>query len=526
LQYAPVNAVHAASLGAYREAASHYEIALRHAGHLPAVERLRLLEPYSYACYMIDQVERAIELRLTTLAMWRELGERSQEGDTLRWLSRLTWFSGRRQEADRYADEAVSVLETLPPGCELAMAYSNRAQLAMLAHRIGEGVAVSHRAIALAEQLNEPGILSHALNNLGTAQLIGMNDEGWANLERSLQIALEGHFDEHVARSYTNLVSTATTHRLYEKASRYLEAGLAYCEERDLDSWYRYMLAFRARVRFERCDWDGASEDCERVLSQANTAAVNRLPALTVLGHTRLRRGDPGAHEALEQARPLARTISESQRSGPLAIACADLAVLDGEPERAVRELREAYEQLGTSDDPWIRSELAVRLWRLNALENPPANLRSPYGQEISGDWRAAAQAWLKLECPYEAATVLAVYGAEEGQKEALVIFDQLGALPAARALRKQMRDSGVRSVPRGIRESTRTNEFGLTKRENEILALLGEGLRNAEMAKRLFVSVKTVDHHVSAILMKLGVSSRAEAVTVAGKRKAGDSVD
>jgi DNA-binding NarL/FixJ family response regulator len=111
---------------------------------------------------------------------------------------------------------------------------------------------------------------------------------------------------------------------------------------------------------------------------------------------------------------------------------------------------------------------------------------------------------------------MLAWYGGEPEQREALAIFEGLGAAPAAHSLRKQMRAQGVRRIPRGSRMSTRLNSFGLTRREVEILALLSEGLRNSVIAKRLFVSTKTVDHHVSAILTKLGVPSRAQAVAMA----------
>ena len=91
-------------------------------------------------------------------------------------------------------------------------------------------------------------------------------------------------------------------------------------------------------------------------------------------------------------------------------------------------------------------------------------------------------------------------------------MFDQLGAAPVARLARQRLRTLGVRQVPRGPQPSTRTNPAGLTDRQVEILRLLAEGLTNAEIADRLVVSVRTVDHHVSAVLQKLGVASRREA--------------
>lgn len=163
--------------------------------------------------------------------------------------------------------------------------------------------------------------------------------------------------------------------------------------------------------------------------------------------------------------------------------------------------------------DPRMNGELATWLWRAGALDQAPPDIAEPYAQEIAGDWRAAAAAWRMLGCAYEHACLLAWYGHEAEQREALTIFEQLGAAPAARSLRRQMRARGIRRIPRGTRTSTRRHPFGLTRREAEILALLADGMRSSLIARRLFLAPKTVEHHVSSILAKLGVSSRAEAV-------------
>src|SRR5258708_11090432 len=167
-----------------------------------------------------------------------------------------------------------------------------------------------------------------------------------------------------------------------------------------------------------------------------------------------------------------------------------------------------------------MNGELAVWLWRVKALDGqPPEDIAEPYALEICGDWRAAAGAWKSVGCPYEHASLLAWYGTEADQRQALASLEQLGARPAAQALRRQMRVQGVRRIPRGARTSTRGHPFGLTRREAEILALLAEGLRNATIARRLFVAPKTIEHHISAILAKLGVSSRAAAVALTRKK-------
>jgi DNA-binding CsgD family transcriptional regulator/tetratricopeptide (TPR) repeat protein len=516
LRFAPVAAAQAASLGAHRDAASHYQLALRLAQDLSPAEYARLQEQLSYECYLTGQHERAIAAQRSALEIWRASGERLKEGDALRWLSRLSWFTGRRAEADRYGADAVTTLESLPPGPELAMAYSNRADLDMESHEANASIDGARRAIMLAEAWANAEILSHALSTLGTVRLIGGDTAGWADLDRSLQLALAGGFQDEVARAYTCLSAMAVSCRDYNQASRHLSEGLAYCEEHDLDSWRVYLLAYSARMRFEQGDWHRATEDAEAALRHPRATPIARIPALRILGHLRIRRGDPDAGAPLGEARSLGGPIPELQRIGTLAAICAEAAWLAGDREGVLREVQPAYELARHRSDPRMKGELAAWLWRAAALEQQPADIAEPYALEISHDWQGAARAWRALGCPYEHACMLAWYGGEPEQREALAIFEGLGAAPAAHSLRKQMRAQGVRRIPRGSRMSTRLNSFGLTRREVEILALLSEGLRNSVIAKRLFVSTKTVDHHVSAILTKLGVPSRAQAVAMA----------
>ena len=516
LRLAPMAATESALQGAHREAASHYQVALRYAQSLSRDARALMQEQLSYEYYLTGQHELAIEMRRCALEVWRACGQRRKEGDTLRWLSSLSWSSGRRAEANRYAADAVAMLESLPPGPELARAYCNRADLGMEEHELDIAIDLAQRAIALAEPWGNAEILSEALNILGTVRLIAGDLSGQADLERSLQLALAGGLQGNVASGYTNLGAMAVSRRHYEQASRYLNLGLSYCEARDLDSWWLYMLAYRARLRFEQGDWNEASEDVEAVLRHPRTTSVSRIPALRILGHLRVRRGDPDSQSPIEQARALAGPRPELQRLGTLAAVCAEAAWLQGDREGVLREVQPAYELVRHQRDPRMKGELAAWLWRVEALEQHPTDIAEPYALEISSDWRGAACAWKDLGCPYEHASLLAWYGTEAEQREALAILEQLGASPAARALRKSMRGQGIRSIPRGSRASTRDNPYGLTKREVQVLALLSEGLRNSVIAKRLFVSAKTVDNHVAAILAKLGVPSRALAVAMA----------
>jgi DNA-binding CsgD family transcriptional regulator len=516
LRFAPMAAAQAESVGAHREAASHYQIALRYADRLAADERACLQERLSFEYYLTGQHQCAIEVQRAALEIWRALGRRGKEGNSMRWLSRLNWFAGHRVQASQYCLDAVRTLESLPPSPELAMAYCERADLEMEDHDEGATIEWAQRAITLAQSWVRPDILSHALSTLGTARLIGGNADGWTDLDRSLQLALSADLQEEAARTYAHLSAMAISRRQYERASRYLDDGLSYCEERDMDSWWLYMLAYRARARFEQGDWLDAGEDVQAVLRHPLATPITRIPALRILGHLRVRRGDPDARSPLEEARAVAGPAPELQRIGTLAAICAEAAWLAGDRAGVLREVQPAYERVLHRRDPRMKGELAAWLWRVDALEQLPTDIPESYALEISRDWRGAARAWKELGCPYEQALVLGWYGAEPEQREALAILDQLGAAPAAQALRRQMRVRGVRAVPRGARTSTRRNPLGLTRREAEILALLSEGLRNAAIARRLFVSTKTVDHHVSAILAKLGVPSRAEAVAMA----------
>jgi DNA-binding CsgD family transcriptional regulator len=516
LYYAPLAAKRAASLGAHREAAAHYASALQHAGALRNEERAQLFEHRSYECYLTDQIAEAVEAREAALTLWRNSGNRLKEGDSLRWLSRLSWFNGQKAAAEEYAAQAVDNLESLPPGRELAMAYSNRAQLATLAGDIGPALQWGQKAIDLATALDDAETLSHALNNVGTAKVIRLESSGFDDLERSLQLALGGGFQEHAARAYCNLSSTGVRLREFDRADRYLEAGLAYCEKYDLDSWARYMIAYRAATRLARGEWERATEDAQAVIQHPRLAPVTKIPALVALGQVRVRRGDPGAEPTLRQAWELAVPTGEIQRIGPVIAARAEAAWLMGSPQEILRDARQAYELASRRADPWVKGELAFWIWRCSGSAAGLDGIIEPFAAQIAGNWRAAAAIWDENDCPYEEAVALADGDEEDGLRRALETFERLGAAPMAGIVRRKLRASGVRRIARGAQERTRRNPLGLTNRQMKVLALLVQGGRNADIARRLFISEKTVDHHVSAILAKLEVRSRGEAAAAA----------
>ena len=502
LRYAPAAGERAAKLGSHREAAAQFARALRYE------QRADLLERLSYECYLTDRIEDAIDARRAALEMHTDPLRR---GDAHRWLSRLAWFKGDNATAEREAWRAVELLEPLDPGPELAMAYSNLAQLRMLARDEPGTTEWGERAIALAERLGDTAILTHALNNLGTARVLSGRPDGLALLERSLALALEASLDEHVARAYTNLGASLLDVRELAPAERYLDAGIDYCAEHDLDSWLLYMSGYRARLSLERGEWDAAADIATTVLAHPGAAVPTRITPLVVIGRLRARRGDPAPFEPLDEALELARGTGEAQRIAPVAAARAEAHWLAGTNDAVDAETASALAL--AHDDSWLAGELYI--WRRRAGiadEIVAAHVALPFRLELWGDAAAAAAAWTRIGCVYEAALALAHADSETAQRRGLDELQRLGARPASARVARTLRERGARDLRRGPRTTTRANPAGLTTREVEVLALVAEGLRNAEIAGRLFVTEKTVAHHVSAVLRKLDVSSRAQA--------------
>ena len=511
LRFAPAAAREAAALGAHREAAAHYEAALSYADAAEPAERAALLDAWSYEVHLGGRMTEAVQARQEALELWRRVGDRLREGDALRWLSRLTWFEGRREEAAACAAEAIRVLEPLGSSHELAMAYSTRAQLQILVEERGRAAEWGERAVAMAEALDDPEALVHALTNSACLEPGGARERQ----VRAVRLAQQHGFHEHALRAYTWLICDTIQERDYATASLFLEEALAYAGERDIDTFIYYLRGWRARMRAEQGRLAEAEADAADVLRREDASTVLRLPSLTALATVRVRRGDPGAKETLDEALALALSTEEFERIVPVADARAEAAWLGGDSERVRTEVMRAYPAAMRAERLWEVGRLASWLRRADVLHEEPPELPGPYAAEMVGRWREAAEGWERLGCPYERALALAE-GDEKAQISALDILADIGALPAASRVRRRLRRRGVRGLARGPRRSTRENPAGLTNRQLEVLALLTEGLTNREIATRLFLSTRTVDHHVSAILRKLNADTRTKAAIVA----------
>jgi DNA-binding CsgD family transcriptional regulator/tetratricopeptide (TPR) repeat protein len=515
LEYAPRAAQEASVAGAHREAAAHLATVLRHANALSATEHARFLEWHAKECDLTNQVSDALASANQALALWRELEDVAAQARVHLCIRRQHWKAGQNTLAGKHVADAIALLETLPPSRELAMAYSARSQLAMTSDHRREALEFGERALTLADQFEDQGARAHALNNIGCA-LLSSGDGVWLEkLNQSLAVALLHNLHEHAGRAYANLVSISVRQRRHDLAARYVPEGIAYCELHEVHDCLSYIRAYQAHLELDRGNWETAAQLASELLDHHAPAAAQRVPALIALGLVRVRRGDPGSELLLDEALQLALPTGELQRIGDVAAARAEHAWYQADATRVSMEVAVGLQATAESPDPWILGKLAYWGHRADPSFIVPAGIAEPYAWMISGEWKRAADAWEQLGMPYERALALAD-GPEEPLRDALVVLERLCPGPLCLVVRQRLRELGVRGVPRGPRASTRENPAGLTAREVEVLGMLVHGYTNTELARRLHVSAKTIDNHVAAILSKLQVRSRTEAVTEA----------
>jgi DNA-binding CsgD family transcriptional regulator/tetratricopeptide (TPR) repeat protein len=516
LEYGPRAAKEAARLGAHREAAAHLSATLHYASSLATELRANLLEQHAEESSLANQTRDAIVSGTAAAACWRELGDARAQSRVLRLLVQEYRTVGDKAAADESVAHAIALLEPLPRGADLAMAYGARSLLALNRGWNEEALHFGRRALDLAREAGDDAAESHALCHIGGA-LLGMGDRaGYVPLERSLALALEHKFEDHAARAYRTLQFYAALIHDFARAEQAFRDGVEYCEERGIFSHSAYIRAYYTMCELERGNWTEAARMTSELLRSSEvTGMTQRVTLMATLALVRIRRGDPGADELLDEALPLAMRTGETSRIARVASARAEQAWYGGKLDDVAREAAIGLAHVNGHTTPWLNGELLFWQSRAQRGHQPgTGEVAHPYQLMLAGEWRAAAAAWEHIGMPYEQALALAG-GPEESQRDALVILDGLGAGPLAAIVRRQLRDLGAR-VPRGPNEATRTNPSGLTTKELEVLQLLAQGRTSAQIARRLHRSPRTVDHHVSAVLQKLGVHSRSEAVATA----------
>jgi DNA-binding CsgD family transcriptional regulator/tetratricopeptide (TPR) repeat protein len=506
LRYAPAAAREAAQHRAHREAVAHYGAALACASAVGNPERVSWLEDFARECQFTAQLEEAIDARRMAAELHRQASNTIGEAHNFSELAMAYVRALRMVEADDASMYAVKLLEGLAPSAQLAHAYRIQAHIHMLRRDCTQAIDWSNKAIELAETFGARDTLAAALGVLGAATQFVEYEAGCTHLRRAFDIADVEGLDFMAAVILNNLATgSGEVFRFREAREQFLQA-VEFAKRRDIDSAASYATAWLAMCEMYLGNWEEAQKCAFEVIG-GKDRTISRVTALVALARVNMRRGERGVSELLEEA-------GAFQYDWPVISALAEAALLRGDSAGAIACAKEGLAEEGLWSE-WLTGELAYLLWRAGASNIPNAPVARPFKLQIEGRFREAAAAWAWRGCPFEQARALAE-GDTDAQLEALEIFDRLGAHPSATDLRRQLRAKAVRGVPRGLRASTRANPHGLTQREIEVLALLCEGFKNAEIAERLCLSVRTVDHHLAAAFTKMGVSNRAEAVAAA----------
>jgi ATP/maltotriose-dependent transcriptional regulator MalT len=507
----------AAAVESNREALAHYRRAADFAGQLPLPQQATLFEDYAWIAYLVGKLDQAFAAIRRAIDLKGQLGDAEALGRCTRILSRFHWYAGEGEEAWREAENAIAILEPLGESVELARAYGGLSQLAMLSNRAEESLEMGRRALQLAERLGEEAVKAHALITTGLI-LMQEDPDNTATLSRGLDTALTAGEHHEVVRALIGFAYTEMEAARPEEAREHLEQGRSYAHEHQVDTLHAYLNVILASYHLRAGQWEEADRIARHEVDQG--VSVAQLFARTILTELAVRRGDPDAARLLAELAVDADRTGEVQRIGPVVQLQIEAALLAGDSMPADRVGR-MVELVGSHQ---LNSGMAaVRVAGWAALAGIPVGFEgkapAPYAAMLAGDWARAADAFGAVGWDYERALMLALLDEENALDEAIDIARRLGAAPLQERITGRMRELGM-MVPRGSRESTLANPAGLTSRQLEVWELLAEGLTNAEIAKRLFVSPRTAEHHVEAVLTKLGVSNRREAARRAAELK------
>ena len=377
----------------------------------------------------------------------------------------------------------------------------------MLADDVEPALAWGARALDLATRLGDERTRAHALVNIGSARLNSTTEAPPRCSRRTQSRRQPAIATRRRARSTTSAHSLMCWVRP-DEALRYARQAAAYGTGHELLITRVLRSTVVAWLRLRAGDWDEAERLTRR---EIESGMVVRLLTKTVMLELAVRRGDPDAAGRLAEIGAEADRTGEAQRIVPVVELAAEWALTTGAPmptarlERLVAEIRAGVSAAATRC-AWRPG----RPWR-GSTPRSARRCRRRTPRWRGGTGAAAAEAFDEVGWSYDRALMLSLLDDEESLAEAIEIARGLGAEPLTRRVAGRMRELGIR-VPVGPREATRANPVGLTSRQLEVLALLVDGLTNAEIAERLVVSPRTAEHHVAAVLTKLGATTRREA--------------
>lgn len=506
-RFAPAAAAAAASAGAHRAAVEHLEAALAAGGGTAdaAADNLtRLADELMHVGRLADS--EAMYARAAV--SWRDLGDPVREGQALCARRSPLVYLGRQPEAEATVSQALDVLERVGASPALCDARTARSQLHMLARELDAAVATGSEAMALADEIGAPAGQASARIQLGVSRMMnGDVDDGRLLILEGIAIADRLGRDDLVAFGWTQLGTGAGEIHEHALAVPALERAVEVSRRREMLGWEVYSTAWLARCALVLGRWDEAAAHASQLLARPECVGIARMTALTTVALLRARRGDPAVWPALDEALAIAESTGHLQRLWPVACARAEAAWIEGRTQ--ADELERLHEVLALAERvgyPWAVAELQQWLSRSSAQAAGPDSVM---GIPLRG--AEAATFWDGRGASYAAALARAESDDLDDVRAGYLTLLELGAAPVAARVAARLREAGA-PVPRGSRPSSRANPFALTAREVEVAILLAGAHTNAEIADQLVISPKTVDHHVSSVLAKLGVRSRGEA--------------
>jgi len=511
---APRSARYAAATGSHVQAAEDF----RQLG--PYLDRLApealgpILDEWAREELFVDNVVRAVELAESAIDHYRRLGDVSGESGALARAAHYYENAGQSDKAEERARRSVEVLGDSASGPDLARALEANAYLQTMKGNVLAVPELVDRALRAGGSEVDERIVIRSLNHRGIVANIANYPDGRDSLDEAWRRAeASGQWYEE-SRALFNHAWAAAEARDLPIAMDYVQRAIDSAVRHELPTLESYAQAMAARILEFRGDWAGAEDLATDLLDRM---ALSRMVALPVLGVLAARRGRPGAREQLTEAWDMALVADENQRLAPAAAALAEFAWLSGATDLPIDRFEDVMRSELAKGFRYTPGSIAFWLWRLGELASAPEGVAEPYRLAIEGRAREAAGVWEAKGVPYERGLAL-MEGDVAAQLEAIEIFESLGATATAGKLRQGLREQGV-NAPRGRSRSTRDHAAGLTARQAEVLDLLAGGLSNTEIADRLFVSLRTVENHVAAVLMKLDVASRGAAVEVARER-------
>ena len=511
----------AARSGAHTQAAAFFATALEQPGSTSAAEEAELLELLAGECYLLDRLDDAIAASERAMSLRQQIQDAAGVSSNHHALSLYHWYNADRDLAEQHARAAEDVLGGDPAQRStadlrhLGHAVAMQAYLAMQSNDVDRARRLAARATDVACGVDDPALTARARLTHGICDILEGEQSG---RDATLSILASARdLDEIHSSGYSNLTYLDVEQRRLRHAAELLGFTVPLTVERDLPICRVWQLGARARMKLMRGDWADALADADAVLSGPGAPLARTWPHL-VRGLILLRRSGDGDAD-IDAAWDLAVRFGEPIRLLPAAAAVVERAWSTGAADARLEACRELLTTASGVGLEWGRGELGSWLRRLDADGGAAApvveatDVAEPFRLQLSGNVEDAAARWAALSTPYDQALALVDTGTAEGTRAGLDLLDRLGADHVAAKVRHDLRRDGATTVPSRRRSATLANPAGLTSRQVEILGLLGDGSTNAEIARRLFISTKTVDHHVSALLSKLHVTSRRDAV-------------